>query len=118
MYKFILFLTLVFSVSSFAAEEFFVLTFVFNTSNLQPVIREDCIKYKNIIDAKAKAEESVKAIEEKNFKCEKKDGLMDWTCRNPELYLISQTVVLRDKKECKNLPKKFISDLKTLSNKE
>lgn len=96
---------------------FYLLAFIFNVANLNPVVTKNCI----VVSAdnfKEIAKKSASDIETLGLSCEKNPESVVYNCSNQEKGLIGKVVVLKDQSECKKFPEKMVTDLRNLMNRK
>jgi len=95
---------------------FYLLVFLLNINNFEPVVTKSCIEYSG---EKAKSEFEKEAISmmRNGFSCEKNPDTLVYNCQNQKAGVIGKITVLKNKKECKSFPKTFAKNLKSLTGK-
>jgi len=91
--------------------------FAFNVSNFEPVIFRDCVPIR-AIDSKKALTATVADLETGGaMRCEKRDDILGYACKNDELGIVGRVDVIKSLSECKEYPKKLVKQLKTLLNR-
>lgn len=115
--KLTLLFTLFFTSVTFGGDNAYLLSFMFNIQNFEPVVGKDCVKFSEVSSAIGEATKTVSKMEDAGFKCEKSTDTVSWSCQNTSSGVVAKVVIMYDKKECRKYPSKMIKDIRKLINK-
>ena len=93
----------------------YVLAFMMNVNNFEPVIIKDCSKI-DIQSSKTEIQKQVKALESMKMRCEQIEDKLSYACISSNQQIVGRAIILKDLNECKAFPAKISKDMKNLLN--
>lgn len=93
----------------------YILAFMMNVNNFEPVIIKDCSKI-DMAQSKAEAQKQINALAGMKLKCEQIEDKISYACISSNQQIVGRVIVLKDQKECKDFPAKTSRDMKNLLN--
>lgn len=93
----------------------YILAFIMNVNNFEPVILKDCSKIE-LSQSKAEAQKQLSAVRGLSLKCEQIEDKISYACISTNQKLVGRIIVLKDFDECKAFAGKTSKDMKNLMN--
>ncbi len=93
----------------------YVVAFMMNVGNFNPVIIQDC-KMIKITDSKIEVMKQVKKMQISGLRCEQIEDKISYACINEKAGIVGRALVLKNLDECKAFPSKTSTDMKNLMN--